>query len=365
MSMPLWEKKLQSLYSTPGESGAFSSADKLYRLLRNEGFNMSKKQVQSWLNTQHVYTVHKHRIVNYKRNPIIAQYPDHNWQADILFLQDIASFNDDKPCILICIDVVSRYAWVEPMKSKKGTDTAKAFENILIKAQRQPEKLQTDKGTEFYNKDFRKVLKAHEISLYSTESDKKAAIAERCIKEVKKLIYRFMTMNQTNRYIDNLQAIMKTYNSTFHSSIGMAPEKVDESTLSTVLENLYGHLWAKDASISQSQFSVDDKVRISISKDLFKKGYKGYWTNEVYTIHAIRHHHPHTMYQLRDINEQIVEGAFYGEELQKVYPGSERFTRINKIIRKKFIKGKLWYLVTWENEPSTTKRWIPASTVLE
>jgi hypothetical protein len=71
------------------------------------------------------------------------------------------------------------------------------------------------------------------------------------------------------------------------------------------------------------------------------------------------------MYQLRDMDEQIVKGAFYEKELQKVHPESERFTKIKKIIRKKFIKGKLWYLVTWENEPVTTKRWIPASTVIE
>jgi hypothetical protein len=365
--MSKWEKKLQSLYSTPGKSGAFSSADKLYRILRNEGFTMSKKQIQNWLNTQHVYTIHKRRIANFKRNSVIAQYPDHNWQADILFLQDIATFNDNKPCMFVCIDVVSRYAWAEPMKSKKGTETAKAFEKIMTKAGRQPEKLQTDKGSEFYNKDFKKILNTRCISLYSTESDKKAAIAERCIKEIKKLVYRFMTMNQTNRYIDHLQALMDTYNSTFHSSIGMSPENVDESTLSTVLENLYGHLWAADSSqpVAHPHLSVGDKVRISISKDLFQKGYKGYWTNEVFYIHSIRHHHPHIMYQLRDMDEQIVKGAFYEKELQKVHPESERFTKIKKIIRKKFIKGKLWYLVTWENEPVTTKRWIPASSIIE
>lgn len=364
-NMNSWKKYLAHVYFTPGESAAFSSAEKLHRILRKAGYKISLNKIRNWLNTQHVYAIHKRRLNKFSRNPIIAQYPDHNWQADILFLDEISTFNDNKRCILVCIDVISRFAWVEPMRSKKGKDTAKAFLSILNRAHpRLPEKLQTDKGTEFYNEHFKKVLNQFGIKLYSTESDKKAAIAERCIKEIKKLIYRFMTANQTNRFIDQLQAIVDSYNKTYHSSIGMAPQEVNESNLSDVLEKLYGYLWKDNKKIRLSQFKIGDKVRISVSNNLFRKGYKGFWTNEVFVIHEIRKHYPHVMYQLRDMDEEIVQGLFYEAELQKVHPSSERFTKISKILRKKYIKGKLWYLVNWEGEPSSTKRWIPAAIVL-
>jgi hypothetical protein len=235
----------------------------------------------------------------------------------------------------------------------------------LTESSRCPEKLQTDKGSEFYNKDFKSLMKEYNIRLYSTESDKKAAIAERCIKEIKKLIYRYMTEYQTNRYVHQLNKIFQTYNSTYHSSIGMAPKDVDDSTLSSVLRKLYGHLWAKDQESDRSKFHVGDKVRISISRDLFRKGYKGFWTNEVFTIQEVRQHHPHTMYQLQDTDGETVKGVFYEQELQKIQPQTERYTKIKKIWKRKFIKGKLWYLVSWENEPPSTKRWIPARTVAE
>lgn len=358
-----WENRVRKLYSTPGESSAFSSVSKLHRILKEEGYTATRTQLQNWINKQHSYVIHRHRVAKFKRNPVIARYPDHNWQADILFLDDIKTFNNNKPCILLCVDVVSRYVWAEAMRSKKGTDTTKAFHSILSKSKRCPEKLQTDKGNEFYNKNFKALLKKYNIRLYSTESDKKAAIAERCIKELKKLIYRYMTEYQTNRYIDRLQDLVETYNSTYHSAIGMAPKKVDDQTTGVVLQKLYGHLWAKDQEKPKNVFQPGDKVRISVSNDLFRKGYKGYWSNEVFIIHQVRDHHPHSMYVLKDSDGEMVKGAFYEKELQKVYQESERFTKISKIWKQKFIGGKLWYLVSWENEPQTVKRWIRASTV--
>lgn len=357
----MWKNRLSQIYSTPGESGAFSSVEKLYRVLKKEGYHeVTRREVQSWIDNQYTYAIHRHRFLNFPRNPIIAQYPDHNWQADILFLPDIASFNDNKPCILICIDVVSRFAWGEPMRSKKGIDTARAFDKILKYSKRCPEKLQTDKGTEFYNKEFRAIMKNHGIQLYSSESDKKASIAERCIKEVKKLIYRYMTEHQTNRYIDHFQNLMKTYNETVHSTIGMAPKDVDESNLSEVLNKLYGHLWKYDTHKLKPKFSLGDNVRISISSNHFTKGYKGFWTNEIFTVHAVKRFYPRVMYQLEDADGEIVKGLFYEEELQFAHKGTKRFTKIKSIIRKKIVKGKQWYLVTWEGEPDTVKKWLPA-----
>lgn len=357
----MWKERLLKIYSTPGESGAFSSVERLYKILKDEGYSsVTKPQIQDWLDNQYAYAIHKHRLLKFPRNPIIAQYPDHNWQADILFLSDIATFNDNKPCILLCIDVISRYAWGQPMRSKKGTDTAKAFENILLRSQRCPEKLQTDKGTEFYNRQFREVLKKHDIKLYSTESDKKAAIAERCIKEIKKLIYRYLSLHQTNRYIDHFQAIMDTYNKTEHGAIGMAPSQVNDSNLSIVLTRLYGHLWEKDKDHIKPKFNIGDRVRISVSGKMFAKGYKGFWSTEIFTINRVKRWHPKTMYSLKDGDGEIVKGLFYEEELQKVKVGSERFATIKKILQKKTIKGKKWYLVNWEGEDASLKRWIPA-----
>lgn len=362
-----WKRELEKIYATPGESGAFSSAEKLFRLLKDKGYgNVSRKEVQDWLDNTYTYAVHRARSLNFPRNPTLAENIDHIWQADLLFLPELSNYNDRKPCMLVCIDVISRHAWGESMRDKTGPSTAKAFEKILIRSSpRKPQRLHTDKGSEFYNKHFKEVLRNHDIELYSTESDKKAAIAERCIKEIKKLIYRYLTTNQVNRYIDVLPKIFLTYNRTFHSSLKMAPADVKPENLKTVLNNLYGSLWDKDAvplfkSRPKAKFSVGDKVRVALDAGTFRKGYKGFWTTEIYIVETVKHHYPYVKYRLKDKDGDILKGLFYEQQLQRVKTGSERFTDVNILQRKK-IKGKDFVLVSWKNESPHLKRWIPIS----
>jgi hypothetical protein len=59
------------------------------------------------------------------------------------------------------------------MMSKSGADTTKAFAQIIASSGRKPERLQTDKGGEFFNWEFKDLLKTMNITLYSTESDRK------------------------------------------------------------------------------------------------------------------------------------------------------------------------------------------------
>jgi hypothetical protein len=79
---------------------------------------------------------------------------------------------------LTCIDVLSKYAWVKPLKSKEGEAILTAFKEIL-KEGRVPEKIQTDPGKEFINKNFKKYLDEKKISIYVVNSELKASVIER------------------------------------------------------------------------------------------------------------------------------------------------------------------------------------------
>ena len=82
--------------------------------------------------------------------------------------------------ILTAIDVLSKFAWLEPIKTKSGENLIKAFEKMCKKG-RQPEKLHTDKGTEFTNRLSQKFLKDKNILFFTTHNDTKASIVERLI----------------------------------------------------------------------------------------------------------------------------------------------------------------------------------------
>jgi hypothetical protein len=302
----------------------------------------------------------------FKRNPIIAHYIDHSWQGDIGFLTKHKKFNNGFSCFLLCIDVISRFVWAEPMKTKNGPETAKAFETILEKSfPRKPEKIQTDEGTEFYNKHFDLIRKKYDIIIYSTTSDKKAAIAERAIKTIKELISRYFTRNETFEWVSIFQKLIKTYNNTFHSSIKMKPIDVNMLTQKTAIKNLYGFLWEKDNIPGQNRkkkpkFKIGDYVRLTKFKNIFKKGYEGYWTAEIFKISKIYFRTPKIVYQISDYNgDEIIEGSFYEDEIQKVNINANMFWKIEKILKKEFRKEKLWYYVKFMNYEKP--QWIPAS----
>ena len=52
---------------------------------------------------------------------------------------------------LCAIDIFSKYAWVGPLKNKKGIKITNAFQEILDQSNRKPNKIRVDKGEQFYN----------------------------------------------------------------------------------------------------------------------------------------------------------------------------------------------------------------------
>ena len=77
-------------------------------------------------------------------------------------MSSTSKFNDKYRFLLCIIDIFSKYAWVVPIKDKSGKTLVHALKSVL-KSGRKPKSLQTDKGTEFKNKDFQDFLKSKKI----------------------------------------------------------------------------------------------------------------------------------------------------------------------------------------------------------
>ena len=71
--------------------------------------------------------------------------------ADLVDMQLINKFNKGIRFLLCVIDIFSKYAWVDPLKYKKGVTIVDAFQKILGDSGRKPNKIWVDKGSEFYN----------------------------------------------------------------------------------------------------------------------------------------------------------------------------------------------------------------------
>ena len=121
--------------------------------------------------------LHKPIRRNFIRCRVYANGIDKIWAADLLEMAKFSSWNDGVHYLLMVIDVFSKFGWIEPVKNKKSLSIVKAFDNVL-KTGRKPKVLWVDKGREFYNRDFKKLLDEKGISLYSTENEEKSSVAE-------------------------------------------------------------------------------------------------------------------------------------------------------------------------------------------
>lgn len=165
----------------------------------------------------------------------------------------------------------SKYLWVQPLKNK----TAKNVVNALKKIQsndRKCNKIRSDKGKEFNNNIMEYFLKHEGVQYITTQiSETKANYAERVIKTLKNIMYRYFSEKRNHRYLDVLQDIVKSYNSTPHRTLNyIASKNVNKNNEA----DIWGFMYLKPKKITSTkvrryQFKVGDLVRISYITIIF------------------------------------------------------------------------------------------------
>ena len=118
-------------------------------------------------------------------------------------MQLISKFNKGFRFLLCFIDIFSKYAWVVPLKDKKGISIVNAFQKILKESDRKPNKIWVDKGSKFYNNSFKKWLNDNDIEMYSIPNEGKSVVSERFIRTLKSKIYKYMTAISKNVILIN------------------------------------------------------------------------------------------------------------------------------------------------------------------
>ena len=98
--------------------------------------------------------MHKPIIRIFKKRTVYSGFKDNIWGADLADMQSLSKYNKGIMYLLYAIDLFSKYAWVIPIKDKKGITIANAFQKILKESNQKPKKIWIDKGSEFYNSYF-------------------------------------------------------------------------------------------------------------------------------------------------------------------------------------------------------------------
>ena len=216
--------------------------------------------------------LHKPVIKKFNKRKVYSQFKDNIWGVHLADMQSLSKKNKGIKYLLCAIDLFSKYAFVVPLKDKKGTTITNAFDKIIKQSGKKPNKIWVDQGSEFHNRDFKKWLSGNDIEMCSTFNENKSVVAERFIRTLKNKLYKHMTVTNKYVYYDVLDDIVDKYNSTKHSTIKMKPVDV--------------------------------------------KGYTPNWSTEIFIINKINNTVPYT-YNIKDLNDEKIIDSFYVKELQK------------------------------------------------
>ena len=344
------EERLKAIYYDLKNPASLSSVPALAHAAA-----VSVPRTKQWLQSQPTYTLHRQARKRYPTRRYFVNSIDEQWQADLADMIDLQRWNNGYRYILTVIDILSRYAWARPLKTKRGVEVAEAFKSIFDADSRIPIRIQTDQGKEFENVHVRALLNTHNIELFSVKSAYKCALVERFNRTVKTKLWKYFTAKNTWKWIDELPSIMYGYNHRIHRTIKRRPVDVTRENANEVWNDLYAQ---RRSGSTPKDIKVGDRVKISKVKSIFAKGYLANWTEEEFFVDSINTKFHPTTFKLRDYAGEVIDGSFYRHEIQPVIRTEETFL-VEKIVQRRRRHGnQMWYLIKWRGYPSSMNSWI-------
>ena len=180
--------------------------------------------------------------------------------------------------------------------------------------------------------------------MYSTYSTVKACVVERFNRTLKEKMFRQFTVRGSYEWVSILPELMNNYNNSKHRTIGISPKQADVNSSSIEIK-------LREIKQKKIKFTVGDKVRISMHKGVFVKGYLPNWSTEIFTIIKVNKTLP-TTFILEDYTGERIAGGFYAEEICKTIHPDEYL--VEKVIRVKGCK----IFVKWLGFDSSHNSWI-------
>ena len=155
----------------------------------------------------------------YPTDKTVYNHIDERWSIDLADFSDYKiPKNKGFRYIFVIIDKFSKILLCIPLKNKYSQTNTNEFSNILTTSKRKPFKIESDRGTEFYDSIFQNLLKSENIHHYSRFTDKGSSLAEHVIRSVRILVKKPVFEKGDADWLSELPSVTKNYNNTIHSS---------------------------------------------------------------------------------------------------------------------------------------------------
>lgn len=353
---------LSAIYFDPANPAAYSGLEKTWKIIKRDG-KVTKKQLKTWLRTQDTYASYFPVKRRFKRPRTISPGVNFFWGSDVAFMLPFAPHNDEYAYFMVFIDMFSRYAYAEPLRTLRSKESMNVMETVFSKES--PRSLFTDSGTEYTNRMVQNFLKRENIKHYTSKSEKKVALAERLIKQIKRKLLQYMNEKNTYRWVDVLQDVIHAYNNSYHRVIKMTPSQAKSADQYTVWANQYftkPKLQQEPKRLKRKKspytFEVGDQVKLSVLQRPFDREYDEKYTTETFKITDRRLQGNIPSYSIKDEKNDPIIGWFYPQELLKVTVPNDKTYKIEKVLKRRKRNGKEELFVKFRGYPKKFNDWV-------
>ena len=364
------EDYLSSIYFTPSSPVSYSGFEQVWKYVKPGG-RVSKPELKRWLLAQDVYTGYRPVNTKFRRPKVIVPYANAVYGSDTGYMTSFdASVNDGYKYFAVFIDIFTRFAWTFPMKTLRGAEMLTILQQLF--ASNKPEKLHTDRGSEYTSKLVEAYLKKERVEHYTSLNEKKVAHAERLIKRIKLKLVKHMNQHNTNNWVDVLEDVTTSYNQSYHRVIKMTPTEARSADQHTVWTNQYVRTRSakpdkKKARTAKQKprrnqpafrFNYGDRVKLLALRKPFDREYDEKYTTEIFTVIDRKIQDGVDMYTIKDELNQPIIGRFYRNELLGVVVPENKTYKIEKVLRKRTRKGKKELFVKFKGYPKQFNAWV-------
>ena len=352
-------EEVRAVFTQPGHPVAFSTPARIAK-----HFGVSLRKAKEALEYLDPYTLHREYKQPRFYNPYYVHGRREQVQADLIDVSKLKRQNGGVCFLLLLIDIMTKKMWVYPLKNKSAREMKTKMARWVADIDVLPEKLMTDRGTEFTNGQVQELLRSNGIEWQASNGVAKAAIAERANKTLQILMYKYLTERETWKYADVLDRLVDTYNGRGHRTLkGMTPDEADLPENEARVQAIFNERYAKAAERRRLKlpFKVGDMVRIKTEAKNVSSSNRAYaeqFHGEYFVVHSINRRMPVAMYKLESMDTgEVIQGSFYKEEMQRVR--GDVF-KVERVLGRRRRRGVLEYKVRWLFFGPRHDSWVPA-----
>ena len=292
-------------------------------------------------------------INKFERKKVVVNHIDEIHSCDLVDMSKYSRINKGYKYIFTNIDIYSKYAWSFPLKTKTIKEIKSCFQKIF--KERKPSYIWSDQESAFFSKEILKFFEDHNIKIYYTNSNLKALVIERFNRSLRELMMKKFVKSNNTLWYNILPELLKTYNNRYHHTIKMKPIDVNKSNEKYIKNTVYNY----DITNRKPKYKINDLVKISLKRrQLFDKPTGNIkWSEELYKIYKVSKSNVIT-YQLKDMNDEIIDGQFYEKELQLSKNTTGEYI-IEKILK---TKGNSIF-VKWRGYSNDFNSWVNKSDI--